>query len=340
MSVKTSNTIAAATVDDQVLDTTLRPRSFQEYVGQQRVKENLSVLIGAAKMRNEPVEHLLFHGPSGLGKTTLAHLAAKELNANLRTTSGTALEKAGDVGSILTGLADGDVLFIDEVHRLNRAVEEVIYPAMEGFKLDIVIGKGTSAKTLQIDLPRFTLIAATTKISSLSAPFRSRFGANFRLDFYTVADIEQIIRRSASLLGINLHDDATHIIAQSARYTPRVANRLLKRVRDYAQVHGKNEISSLVTRDALAMLEVDAEGLEETDRKILRLIAEKFDGGPVGLKSIAAALSEEESTIEDVYEPYLMRAGLIARTSKGRVITSAGLIHLGLPSKNTEAFDL
>jgi Holliday junction DNA helicase RuvB len=339
MNVKTSPLVPSSTPDDQTLDMALRPKSFQEYVGQSRIKENLRILIEAAKMRKEPVEHLLFHGPSGLGKTTLAYLVSRELNANIRITSGTALEKAGDVGSILTSLEDGDVLFIDEVHRLNKAVEEVIYPAMENFKLDIVIGKGTSAKTLQIDLPRFTLIAATTKISTLSSPFRSRFGANYRLDFYTVEDIKHIIHRSAHLLGIPLNDEATHLIAQSARYTPRVANRLLKRVRDYAQVHGNGPVSLEIAQQALAMLEIDTEGLEETDRKILRLIAEKFDGGPVGLKSIAAALSEEEATIEDVYEPYLMRTGLIARTSKGRIITTAGLAHLGLPPKKTSPFD-
>ncbi len=338
MDVKPSSVAPLSTGDDPVLDLTLRPKSFEEYVGQHQIRENLRVLIGAAKLRHEPVEHLLFHGPSGLGKTTLAFLVARELGANLRVTSGTALEKAGDVGSILTSLSDGDVLFVDEVHRLNKAVEEVIYPAMENFKLDIVIGKGTSAKTLQIDLPHFTLIAATTKISSLSSPFRSRFGGSFRLDFYTTEDIERIVRRSAELLGISVADDATRLIAQSSRYTPRVANRILKRVRDYAQVHGQPQVSAVTAQKALTLMEVDAQGLEETDRKILRLIAEKFDGGPVGLKSIAAALSEEEATIEDVYEPYLMRAGFLARTAKGRVITSTGLQHLGLKTEHS-SFD-
>ncbi|MBX4211696.1 MAG: Holliday junction branch migration DNA helicase RuvB [Candidatus Yanofskybacteria bacterium] len=328
---------AVQTGDDQVLDQTLRPTSFDEYVGQNQIKENLKVLIGAAQKRGEPIEHLLLHGPSGLGKTTLAYLVARELKANLKMTSGTALEKAGDVGSILTSLSDGDVLFIDEVHRLNRAVEEVIYPAMENFKLDIIIGKGNAARTLQIDLPRFTLIAATTKISSLSTPFRSRFGANYRLDFYNQEDIERIIRRSAKLLSIPLDDEAVSAIAQSARFTPRVANRLLKRVRDYAQVNDIATINHPTAKAALAMLEVDNQGLEETDRKILLTIAEKFGGGPVGLKSIAAALAEEEDTIEDVYEPYLMRLGFLARTSKGRVITPSGLQHLGLKAK--EAFD-
>ncbi len=316
--------------EDIVLDQTLRPQTFAEYVGQEKIKENLRIIVGAARKRGEPMEHLLLHGPSGLGKTTLAYLIAKELGASLRVTSGTALEKAGDVGSILTGLSDGDVLFIDEVHRLNKMVEEVIYPAMENFKLDIVIGKGNSAKTLQIDLSRFTLIAATTKISMLSSPFRSRFGVSFHLDFYTQEEIEQIIARSANLLGVSIVPDAVPVIARSSRFTPRVANRLLKRVRDYAQMHEFPAVTGAVAQKALSMLEIDEHGLEETDRKILLAIVQKFDGGPVGLKSIAAALGEEESTVEDVYEPYLMRIGFLARTSKGRVVTKSGLKHLDL----------
>ena len=325
-------------VEDTQLDQALRPKTFQEYVGQEKVKDNLRVIIGAAKKRNEPMEHVLLHGPSGLGKTTLAYLIAKELGTNIRITSGTALEKAGDVGSILSSLSDGDVLFIDEVHRLNKMIEEVIYPAMENFKLDIVIGKGNSARTLQIDLPRFTLIAATTKISLLSAPFRSRFGVNFRLDFYKDTDIERIIGRSAELLGIDIAKDAVRTIAISSRFTPRVANRLLKRVRDYAQIKDIKVITSALAKESLKMLEVDEKGLEETDRKILLTIAEKFSGGPVGLKNIAAAISEEEATIEDVYEPYLMQIGFLARTPKGRVITPHGYKHLGMPDKNTLDF--
>lgn len=344
--VSHSSITPKVTPDDQVLDNTLRPRSFSEYIGQDKIKENLRIVIGAAKKRNEPVEHLLFHGPSGLGKTTLAYLVARELGTNIRITSGTALEKAGDVGSILTGLNDGDIIFIDEVHRLNKAIEEVIYPAMENFKLDIVIGKGNSAKTLQIDLPRFTLIAATTKISMLSAPFRSRFGVNFRLDFYNQKNIESIIIRSAGLLGITAEAGAVKEIAAASRFTPRVANRLLKRVRDFGQMNPvrdktgqtSNEtnstyISAEIARDALKMLEVDERGLEETDRKILSVIVNTFNGGPVGLKSIAASISEEESTIEDVYEPYLMQIGFLARTPKGRVVTSQGLDHLGIKNK-------
>ncbi len=340
MNVKTPPTTPQSTPDDQQLDLTLRPRSFEEYVGQEKTKENLRVVLGAAKKRNETPEHVLLHGPSGLGKTTLAYLIARELNTNVRMTSGTALEKAGDVGSILTGLSDGDVLFIDEVHRLNKMVEEVIYPAMENFKLDIVIGKGNAAKTLQIDLPRFTLVAATTKISMLSAPFRSRFGSSFRLEYYSPEEIERIITRSAHLLSIAIDRPALTCIAQSSRATPRIANRLLKRVRDYAQVHDIEAITEPVATAALQMLEVDPQGLEETDRTILRAIATTFGGGPVGLKSIAAAISEEESTVEDVYEPYLMRLGFIARTTKGRVITPTGREHIGIPVTTSENHNL
>jgi len=330
MNVKDSTLSPQNGPDDQVLDLALRPKTFNEYIGQEKTKENLRVMLGAAKKRNETAEHLLLHGPSGLGKTTLAYLIARELGANIKMTSGTAIEKAGDVGSILTSLNDGDVLFIDEVHRLNSAVEEVIYPAMENFKLDIIIGKGTSAKTLQIDLPRFTLIAATTKISMLSSPFRSRFGINFRLDFYTLEDIEKIISRSAQLLNVTIEREAIKAVAQAARFTPRIANRLLKRVRDFAQVNNIDSIDGDTAKKALLMLEIDDRGLEETDRKILLTIANTFNGGPVGLKSVAAAISEEESTIEDVFEPYLIQLGFMSRTSKGRVITKHGMKHLGL----------
>jgi holliday junction DNA helicase RuvB len=340
MNVKTPQTTPKSGPDDQFLDLTLRPQSFDEYVGQEKTKENLRIVLGAARKRKEAPEHVLLHGPSGLGKTTLAHLIARELNTNMRMTSGTALEKAGDVGSILTGLSDGDVLFIDEVHRLNKAVEEVIYPAMENFKLDIVIGKGNAAKTLQIDLPHFTLVAATTKISMLSAPFRSRFGSSFRLEYYTPEEIEHIIARSANLLGVTIERPALKLIARSARATPRIANRLLKRVRDYAQVHNIPTIDEATAIAALEMLEVDPQGLDETDRNILLTIANTFGGGPVGLKSIAAAISEEEDTIEDVYEPYLMRLGFIARTTKGRVITKAGREHVGIPDPDSAGLDI
>ncbi len=339
MDVKSHQTGQQSGPDDQVLDLTLRPRTFEEYIGQEKTKENLRIVLGAAKKRNETPEHVLLHGPSGLGKTTLAYLIARELNTNVRMTSGTALEKAGDVGSILTGLQDGDVLFIDEVHRLNKTIEEVIYPAMENFKLDIVIGKGNAAKTLQIDLPHFTLVAATTKISMLSAPFRSRFGSSFRLEYYTPEEIERILTRSASLLSVPIEPAALTRIARSSRATPRVANRLLKRVRDYAQVHGIDTITDATAISALHLLEVDPQGLEETDRRILHTIATTFAGGPVGLKSIAATVAEEEATIEDVYEPYLMRLGFLARTTKGRVITQAGREHIGIPDPDSLKLD-
>jgi Holliday junction DNA helicase RuvB len=316
--------------DDQVLDIALRPASFDDFVGQENIKENLAILIGAAKKRQEPLEHILIHGPSGLGKTTLAYLIAKESGAGIRITSGAALEKAGDVGSILTGLSDGDFLFIDEVHRLNKNVEETLYPAMENYCLDIIIGKGASAKTLQVKLPRFTLIAATTRISLLSNPFRSRFGVSYRLDFYNQKEIEKILERSAQLLKIKADKEALAKIASSSRFTPRIANRLLKRARDYAQVKNLPILTESCVAEALALLGIDELGLDVTDRKLLTIISENFNGGPVGLKSIAAAIAEEEETIEDVYEPYLMQIGFLARTSRGRMITDLAIKHLGL----------
>lgn len=325
--------------DDQVLDLALRPTTFDEYIGQQNVKENLAILIGAAKKRKEPLEHILIHGPSGLGKTTLAYLIARESGAGIRITSGAALEKAGDIGSILTGMSDGDFLFIDEVHRLNKTVEETLYPAMENYCLDIIIGKGASAKTLQVKLPRFTLIAATTRISLLSNPFRSRFGAHYKLDFYNKDEIEKILRRSAKLLKIEVDKDAIGKIAAASRFTPRIANRLLKRVRDYAQVRstsGQTTLTSAFANKALDLLGIDELGLDNTDRKILTLIHKNFNGGPVGLKSIAAAIAEEEDTIEDVYEPYLMQIGFLARTSRGRMLTDIAAKHLGLEKQSPQ----
>lgn len=326
-----SNKIAQAlNQDDNILDQTLRPGSFDEYIGQEKVKTNLGILIEAAKQRKDTLEHILIHGPSGLGKTTLAQIIAKEMGSNFKITSGTALEKVGDLGSILTNLSDSDIFFIDEVHRLNKLIEEVLYPAMENFKLDIVIGKGTSAKTLQIDLPKFTLIAATTRVSLLSSPFRSRFGANYRLDFYETADIKKILQRSAKILKINIDSNALNILAESSRYTPRIANRLLKRARDFAQVNKKEEINATLAGQTLKMLDIDDKGLESTDIKILKSVIDKFGGGPVGLKAIAASIAEEEETIEDVYEPYLMQIGFLTRTTRGRVATKLAFEHLGL----------
>src|SRR3989338_8724640 len=321
--------------DDQVLDLALRPSTFDEYIGQENTKKNLSILIGAAKKRNEPLEHILIHGPSGLGKTTLAYIISRQMNSSLRITSGAALEKAGDLGSILTGLNEGDFLFIDEVHRLNKLVEETLYPAMENYNLDIIIGKGNSAKTLQIQLPKFTLIAATTRISLLSNPFRSRFGVNFKLDFYRQPEIEKIISRSARLLNVKTEPQALAVIAAASRFTPRIANKLLKRSRDFAQMHDNEIITPDLAKQALDMLEIDHLGLESTDKRILSIIANNFNGGPVGLKTIAAAIAEEEATIEDVYEPYLMQIGFLARTTRGRVITEEGAKHLGLKFSKT-----
>lgn len=321
--------------DENILDLALRPTTFEEYIGQEKTKKNLAVLIGAAQKRKDPLEHILIHGPSGLGKTTLAYIISRQMNSSLRITSGAALEKAGDLGSILTGMNEGDFLFIDEVHRLNKLVEETLYPAMENYKLDIIIGKGNSAKTLQIQLPKFTLIAATTRISLLSNPFRSRFGVNFKLDFYQQQEIEKIISRSAQLLKVKTEPEALSVIAAASRFTPRIANRLLKRSRDFAQHNNSETVTGDSARQALEMLEIDHLGLEATDKKILATIVNNFNGGPVGLKTIAAAIAEEEATIEDVYEPYLMQIGFLARTTRGRVITEEGAKHLGLKLNKT-----
>lgn len=315
--------------DELFLDQTLRPQSFDEYVGQEHIKNNLKILLAAARERNHPPEHLLFYGPPGLGKTTLAHLIAKETGRQLRSTSGPAIEKVGDLASILTNLSPGDVFFIDEIHRLNKLIEEVLYPAMESGSLDIVIGKGPSARTIQLELPPFTLVAATTRISLLSSPLRSRFsGGTFRLEFYTDEEIARIVKRSASLLEIKLSPDAAEEIARRGRYTPRVANFILKRCRDFAQVK-KGDLSKDMVCDALRLLDIDDMGLGAPDRKILDTIILKFAGGPVGLKTIAASISEEEETIEEVNEPFLMQLGLIDRTPRGRVATNKAYRHMG-----------
>ena len=316
--------------EDRYLDLRLRPISFEEYIGQRKIKDNLNILIGAAKKRNEPIEHVLLYGGSGLGKTTLAHIIAKEMGVNIRITSGPAIEKVGDLASILTNLRDNDVLFIDECHRMNKNIEEILYPAMEDFLLDIIIGKGPSARTLRLELPRFTLIAATTRLGLLSSPLRSRFGATFHLNFYEQEDIEKIISRSAKILKTTIDSMAVQMVAQRSRYTPRVANRLLKRTRDYVQVRADGLINPELAQEALTMLEIDEIGLEPADRYILETMIKKFNGGPVGLQALAAATNEEQNTIEEIYEPYLLRLGFLSRTPKGRLVTELAYKHLGL----------
>lgn len=317
--------------EDVSLDSNLRPKSLTEFIGQGRIKENLGIAIAAAKARGEALDHVLLYGPPGLGKTTLANIIAIEMGVSIRITSGPAIERPGDLAAILTNIRAQDILFIDEIHRLGRPVEEVLYPAMEERALDIVIGKGPTAKSLRLKLPPFTLIGATTRFAQLSSPLRDRFGSVYRMDFYDVTAMESIVRRSAGLLGVVAEDDGLHEIACRARGTPRVANRLLKRVRDYAQVKADSVISKEVALAALGRLEVDPVGLDEIDHRLLRNIIEKFGGGPVGLETIAASISEESDTIMDVYEPYLLQLGFIDRTPRGRVVTPLAYKHLGLP---------
>ncbi len=312
------------------LDVRLRPQSLEEYIGQDRVKANLGILLQAAKGRGEALDHVLIYGPPGLGKTTLAYVVANEMGVNIRITAGPAIERAGDLAAILTNLRQGDVLFVDEVHRLGKAVEEVLYPAMEDFCLDIVIGKGPGARSIRLKLPRFTLIGATTRLALMTAPLRARFGAVYRLDFYEPAAMRAIVARSARILGVAIDEAGISEIAERARGTPRVANRLLRRVRDFAQVRADGSITQAVAEDALTLLEVDPLGLDEIDRRVLRTIIEKFDGGPVGLDTIGAALSEEPDTIMDVVEPYLLQLGFLDRTPRGRIATRLAYEHLGL----------
>lgn len=311
------------------LDSTLRPATWNEYTGQETLKNNLKILLVAARERSHPPEHLLFYGPPGLGKTTLAHLIAREIGAGIKITAGPAIERVGDLASVLTNLSSGDILFIDEIHRLSKAVEEVLYPAMESGKLNIIIGKGPSARTIQLDLPPFTLVGATTRIGLLSSPLRSRFsGGTFRLEFYTDEEIAKILNRSAALLGIALEPEAALEIARRSRFTPRIANHLLKRCRDYAQVHNM-PLTKETVRKALALLEVDELGLSSGDRRILNTLIEKFGGGPVGVSTIATATHEDEDTIEEVHEPYLIQIGMIERTPRGRLATKKAFDHLG-----------
>ena len=318
-------------VEDAPLDTSLRPRSLTDFTGQNKIKENMGIAIAAARARGEGLDHILLYGPPGLGKTTLAHIIAAEVGVNIKTTSGPAIERTGDLAAILTNLKSQDILFIDEIHRLNRTVEEILYPAMEDFALDIIIGKGPGARNLRLNLPSFTLIGATTRFALLSPPLRDRFGAVYRLDFYDQAAIEEILKRSARILNVEAENDGLIEIARRARGTPRVANRLLRRVRDYAQVMADGIISKEVSAAALSKLEVDHIGLDEVDHKLLHTIIDKFGGGPVGLDTIAASISEESDTIMDVYEPYLLQLGFLDRTPRGRLATPLAYQHLGIP---------
>lgn len=319
-------------VEEQQLENTLRPRDFSSYIGQTRLKTNLKLAIDAAKKRGEPIDHVLLYGPPGLGKTTMATVIANEMGANIRITSGPAIERAGDLASLLTNLGDGDILFIDEIHRLNHTVEEVLYSAMEDFKLDIMLGKGPSARSLRLDLPKFTLIGATTRTGNLAAPLRDRFGMVHRLEFYSAPEIAQIIHRSAEILGVEVKREAADHLAKRARLTPRIANRLLKRVRDYADVNGDGIVDTVIATKAMHLLEVDELGLDPADRQLLAKIIENFGGGPVGIETLAAITGDERATIEDFYEPYLMQIGLLERTPRGRKATIKAYGHLGKPA--------
>ena len=316
--------------EDENLYSTLRPKTWDSYIGQEKIKKTISIIIKAAKQRQEPIEHILLYGGSGLGKTTIAYLIANELGSKVRTISGPTIEKVGDLAAILTNLAEGDVLFIDECHRINKLIEEFLYPAMEDYKLNLILGKGPMARTMELKIPRFTLIGATTRLALLSAPLRNRFGATFQLNYYSEEEMKQIIERSSHLLGVQVDQEAISIIAKCSRSTPRVANRLIKRIRDYAQVEGTGVITADIAKASLKFLDIDKLGLEIGDIKILKTLIDKFNGGPVGLQSLAAASSEEQDAILDVYEPYLMQLGFIERTPKGRVATSRAYQHLGI----------
>lgn len=328
--------LSSAQQEDTVLDSCLRPKTWQDYVGQDKIKKNLKIIIEAAKKRGQPIDHLLFYGGSGLGKTTIAYLIAQQMETDIKVVNGPAIEKAGDLAAILTNLSEGDVLFIDECHRINKICEEYLYPAMEDFKLNIIMGRGPMARTLELKVPPFTLIGATTRMALLSSPLRNRFGATFQLNFYKNSDIEKIIERSSQILKIETDAEAIKAIAQCSRFTPRVANRLLKRLRDFAQVQGKGIITKEIAKKALGFLEIDQLGLERGDRRILETIINKFNGGPTGLQALAAASSEEQDTILDIYEPYLMQMGFIERTPRGRVATKLAYQHLGIKLARTQ----
>lgn len=315
--------------EEEILELTLRPTRWDDYVGQEKVKQNLRLIIDAARGRNESCDHLLFYGQAGLGKTTLAYLIGKELGATVHSTSGPALEKAGDIAALLSNLEPNDILFVDEAHRLNKLVEEIMYPAMESRRLHLIVGKGPSARTFSLDLPPFTIIAATTRADLLSAPLRSRFGAVLRLDYYRTEDIQKILERSARILGVTLTEEARTLLADAARFTPRVANRLLKRARDFAQVNRHDAIDRKAVLGVLELLDIDHVGLERADRELLRIIIDKFNGGPVGVRAMGAALGEEPGTIEDIFEPFLMKLGFLERTPAGRVATKRAYEHLG-----------
>jgi holliday junction DNA helicase RuvB len=323
---------------EQELEVTLRPKDFKNYIGQSRLKQNLELAIRAARMRDEPLDHVLLYGPPGLGKTTMATVIANEMGANIRITSGPAIERAGDLASLITNLQDGDILFIDEIHRLHRSVEEVLYSAMEDFKLDIMLGKGPSARSMRLDLPKFTIIGATTRAGSLAAPLRDRFGIIHRLEFYTHDEVQQIIQRAAKILSVDIDPIAAQQLAQRSRLTPRVANRLLRRTRDFADVNGDGIIDSQISQDALTLLEIDELGLDPADRMLLCAIIDNHGGGPVGIETLAALTAEERSTIEDFFEPYLLQVGLLERTPRGRKVTTKAYVHLGRqPGKDQSA---